>query len=49
MNYPSIYFDIDPNTSCIGWVVRIDESFSYDGFQTEEEAVLFLKQLEETE
>ena len=49
MNYPSIYFDTDPNTSCIGWVVRIDESFSYDGFQTEEEAILFLKQLKEDE
>lgn len=44
--YPQIYFDTDEQSELLGWVVRIDESFSYDGFHTEEEARLFLEQLE---
>lgn len=47
MTYPQIYFDTDEQSELLGWVVRIDESFSYDGFQTFEEAELFLSELTE--
>lgn len=47
--YPQIYFDTDEQSELLGWVVRINESFSYDAFETYEEARLFLEQLENNE
>lgn len=47
MTYPQIYFDTDEQSELLGWVVRIDESCSYDGFHTLEEAELFLAELME--
>ena len=47
MTYPQIYFDTDEQSELLGWVVRIDESFSYDGFQSFEEAETFLAELME--
>lgn len=46
-SYPQIYFDTDEQSEDIGWVVRVDESFSYDGFHTKEEAEIFLAELME--
>jgi hypothetical protein len=42
MEYPAIYFDEDEQSEDIGWVVRVDESFSFDGFRTKEDAIEFL-------
>ena len=37
-----IYFDDDPYSENIGWVLRVSFAYSYDGFKTKEEAEKFL-------